>query len=172
MSSSEHNDIVEASMMDIAGLDLSGIKSLSGGGLPVGIYTFEAKPASWEKGVDKNDIARWVFKFPFTVLEVKGLADKNDDPDAYLGKGYSLMQYVSLESEEKRNEGLGYVKGTCENLGVDTDAIPNLGGVEGGTPGWCEAVEGFRFEGKIKSETGRDGVARTKIDIPALKKKK
>ena len=157
------------SLASIAGLDASDIAELRATSLPPGLYVFEGVSGKLEVREKDDGTTQVLARIKLTVVEAKGILDKDINPDDLVGKGFTQTKYMDPTDAE---QGIGYLKGFIGDIGLDSSGP--MGGCnddEGNQIlGFLDLVEGHRFEAKLVSQKGRDGVER--VQLVPLKQRK
>lgn len=161
VDSMEQNAEVSFSLMDLANTNTDGVRTLLTRLPSSGLYTFELLDVKGSQGEpDENGRAGLIrYKFDYKTLDVKPI-DKKIDPltliDRQLSESYTLWPSAMEEM-------IGLLKGRYQKAGIPN--LGNMGGVEGGAPGWLDGGVGriiqvrvYTFMNKGQERVGFDWV--------------
>lgn len=114
MAEDNDNELAGISLMDLAGLDVSGLEAKHAGEiLPRCLADFECEEAELQEVKDKDDkLKGFRASFAFKVLGVHTVIDKEVKEEDLIGRKHFESRFI------KNEDGIKYLLGFLEEIGV------------------------------------------------------
>lgn len=115
LQSLEANDILigdqHTSLAELAGIDMDAVQAVRFSVLPLGAFVFKVSKPGELKTVDTDEGKRAVIEITHEVVQVNALTDKQEDPNAIVGRLHTESFFI------KTADGIGRYKAYLEDSG-------------------------------------------------------
>jgi hypothetical protein len=113
-------DISQVSMMDLAGVDMSGIEEVRATTFPAGIFDWEITELEEETGENKEGVKQFKMLVHCQCVNVISVASLGVDPTTIPGQKFTHRITKNIETKNDLYTFLGMVKAFLGDVGVNT----------------------------------------------------
>lgn len=138
----------EASLADLADLDVSDIAEVRFENLPAGLYEWEVSNADLSESTNKDGEKRFTADFELTVLEVKAVLERGIDKESLIGKKHTEKFFINPGAEpDKVAAAIGRIRAAVADMGGDNKGKMGV---------MVRDMKGKRFAGKIVKQKDKE----------------